>query len=90
MTKDMLAKELKKSGISYRRALYCIDTLFDSITEGLSQNENIELRGFGTFYIAKRASRKTSINGNYTVPEHGVVAFRPSEKLRRAVWNCVT
>lgn len=88
VTKAILAKELKKSGLSYRDAVQHIDVLFDSMKTQLSHDRRIEIRGFGTFYVGRRAARKTSINGQMAVPEHGKVVFRPCEKLRRAVWNC--
>jgi len=89
LTKATLAKELKKSGFTYREAIECINTLLDSISTGLSQNNRFELRGFGTFYVARQAARKISINGHTSVPAHGKVVFRPCDKLRRSVWNCI-
>jgi integration host factor subunit beta len=87
MTKAILARELKNSGISHRAAIVCIDALLESMAAALSKGERIELRGFGTFYISKQSNRKTSINGNITIPEHGRVLFRPCKKLRQAVWE---
>jgi len=88
VTKALLAKELKKNGLSYRSAIHHIDALFETMNSLLSNGERIELRGFGTFYVGRRAARRTGINGQMAVPEHGRIVFRPSEKLRRAVWNC--
>jgi integration host factor subunit beta len=87
VTKAMLAKELKKEGLPYNAAVSCINALFESMAEHLSQNKTIELRGFGTFYIGKRAACRPGINGSMAVPKHGRVLFRPGEKLRRAAWK---
>jgi nucleoid DNA-binding protein len=84
-TKATLAKKLREPGLSYRDASVYLDILLDTIVETLSNGESIQLRGFGTFYVGKRAARNTSISG--VVPEHGIVAFRPSDNLRKAVWE---
>jgi len=88
ITKAILAKELKKHNLPYRTAVLCVDLLFSSIKDYLSEGERIELRNFGTFYISKRASRKIAFN-DQLIPPHGKVVFRPCEKLRRSAWSCV-
>ena len=89
INKAVLAKEITKSDFSHnqRTAELCIDIVLNSIAKALSKGERIELRGFGTFSVKRRAARKTSINGNITVPEHGKVFFLPCESLRKAAWN---
>ena len=87
ITKASLVKELKKPGLSYHDASMSLDILIETITESLSKGESVQLRGFGTFCVKKQAARKTSINGNSTIPEHGRVIFRPCENLRKAVWH---
>jgi nucleoid DNA-binding protein len=88
-TKAFLAREIKRpSGLSYKTAVLCMDILMEAITESLARGENVELRGFGSFGVKARGARRASINGQQTViPRHGTVIFRPSEKLRRAVWH---
>jgi len=86
VNKSTLAKELKKSNLPYAIAVLCIDSLFESMRGSLSRGEHIEIRGFGTFYIAKRAPRQMNINGQKSIPAHGKVMFRPCKKLRKAVW----
>jgi nucleoid DNA-binding protein len=87
ITKAILAKELKQSGLSFDSAVECIDTLFESMTDALSQGERIELRGFGSFQVVKRAARTANLNGRITIPEHANVKFLPGRQLRKAVWN---
>lgn len=86
-TKADLAEELRKPGLSYRDASVYIDTVINAIKKSLINGNTVELRGFGTFYIAKRAERKTSLNGQISIPEHGKIYFRPCDKLRKAVWD---
>ena len=35
-----------------------VDTLFDSMVEGLAQGDRIEVRGFGSFAVKHRAARE--------------------------------
>jgi len=35
-----------------------VDTLFDSVVEGLAQGDRIEIRGFGSFAVKHRAARE--------------------------------
>jgi len=89
ITKAILAKELTKHELSnsHRIAELCIDTVLNSISRALSNGERIELRGFGTFSVKRRAARSTSINRNMTVPEHGKIFFQPCDSLRKAAWD---
>ena len=87
ITKALLAKELRKPGLSCRDAAVYIDVLTEAMIEALSKGESIQLRGFGTFSVKKQAARKTAINGNMYVPEHWRVVFRPCDSLRKAVWD---
>jgi len=87
MTKARLAKKLGKPGLSLRVASVYIDVLTEAIIEMLSRGEKIQIRGFGTFAVKKQAARKTAINGDMEIPEHGKVIFKPCESLRKAVWD---
>jgi len=87
ITKALLAKELREPGLSYRDASVYIDVIFKAIGDMLAKGESIQLRGFGSFYVVKKAAHKTGVNDGMEIPEHGRVIFRPYDKLRKAVWN---
>ena len=62
------------------------NTIQQSIEIALKQNRNIELRGFGTFFI-KKIKEKYSARNPKTgeliyVPEKNKVRFRASKKLK--------
>ena len=42
---------------SFYRFVYIVDIVFFEITEALCRNENVEIRGFGTYKIIKRKAR---------------------------------
>jgi DNA-binding protein HU-beta len=87
ITKALLAKELRKPGLSYRDASVYIDVLTEAMVEMLTNGESIQLRGFGTFLVKKHAARKTAINSNMEIPEHNRIVFRPCDSLKKSVKN---
>jgi nucleoid DNA-binding protein len=90
VTKAVLTKEIRNPSLTRRATAMCIDALLESMASALSRGEGIELRGFGSFYISKKTTRKTAINGGMTIPEHGRIVFRPCEKLSQSVWKLPT
>ena len=87
VTKEIIAKELRKPGLSRRDASVYVDVILGKIADLLKEGKDIQLRGFGTFYVKKRAARKTSLNGQTVIPEHWNIVFRPCDSLRKAVWD---
>jgi len=89
ITKALLAKELQKSGLSYRKAALYLDEVVKALAESLSNGENIQLRGLGTFSI-KTMQKKvypSLLSGTKIIPAHGRIVFRPCRELKQAVWD---
>ena len=58
------------------------------VTESLSDNENVYLRGFGSFIVKKRAqktARNISKNTTIIIPEHNIPAFKPAKTFANQV-----
>jgi len=89
INKTIKIKSIMIKGIPIRDASACVDTIFKTLAEALVKGEKVEIRGFGTFSVKDVKERKSSIasDGNNVVPAHGRIVFRPSKKLRQAVWN---
>jgi integration host factor subunit beta len=52
MTKSELTEALSlESNISKPTATSIVNTIIDSMTDALVKNENVELRGFGSFSV---------------------------------------
>ncbi len=68
-----------------------IDKLFDNLKTALTQDQIIELRGFGTFEIRTRKGREKARNPRtgeiVPVSTHGVAVFRPGKQLKELAWN---
>ncbi|MCF6334180.1 MAG: integration host factor subunit beta [Spirochaetales bacterium] len=68
-----------------------IDKLFDHLKDALSEDQVIELRGFGTFEIRTRKGREKARNPRtgeiVPVSTHGVAVFRPGKQLKKIAWD---
>src|SRR5437870_9212441 len=59
MTKADLIDEVSKlSSLTKKETETIVNTVFDNITEALAKGDKVELRGFGSFRIRHRNSRK--------------------------------
>jgi DNA-binding protein HU-beta len=85
MTKQDLVSEVSKStGIGKVAVEKTIEALMETVRVNMAKNENIYLRGFGTFVVKKRAkkvARNISKNTQVIVPEHFIPAFKPSKEF---------
>lgn len=68
-----------------------IDEIFEEIKGGLMNDQIIELRGFGTFYVKQRKGREKSRNPktgeSVSVDDHCVALFRPGKELKDELWD---
>ena len=64
------------------------EKLMDEVKNSLKNNENVYLRGFGSFIIKKRAEktgRNISKNIAVVIPAHNIPAFKPSKTFVNSV-----
>ena len=84
MTKADIVNEIsKKTGIEKVTVQKTVEAFMESVKESLVSNQNVYLRGFGSFIVKKRAEKKArniSKNTTIVIPEHYIPAFRPSKK----------
>jgi len=89
MTKaDIVNEVTKNTGIDKVTVLTAVEAFMDVIKDSLAQNENVYLRGFGSFIVKKRAqktARNISKNTTIIIPEHNIPAFKPSKTFVEAV-----
>uniref|UniRef100_UPI003FD6FCFB HU family DNA-binding protein n=1 Tax=Alistipes putredinis TaxID=28117 RepID=UPI003FD6FCFB len=65
-----------------------VEAFMDSIKGSLGQNNNVYLRGFGSFIVKKRAkkvARNISKNTTITIPAHNIPAFKPAKSFAAKV-----
>lgn len=83
MTKADIVNEIsKKTGIEKITVQKTVEAFMESVKESLVGNENVYLRGFGSFVVKKRAektARNISKNTTIIIPEHYIPSFKPSK-----------
>ena len=90
MTKAEIVNEIsKKTGIDKATVLTAVEAFMESVKESLIQKEdNVYLRGFGSFILKKRAkktARNISKNTTIIIPEHNIPAFKPAKTFTLSV-----
>ena len=74
--------------ISKKDCARVVDTFLDAIKDALKAQENIEVRGFGTFKIRQRKTRMARnprTGSPVEVSARPVPVFKPSKELRAMV-----
>jgi len=81
MTKsDIISEIAKETGIDKITVGKIVESFMGTVKESLAREENVYLRGFGSFIIKKRArkiARNISKNTAIIVPEHFIPSFKP-------------
>ena len=89
MTKADIVNEITKStGIDKQSVAATLEAFMETVKESLSNEENVYLRGFGSFIVKKRAqktARNSSKNTTIIIPEHNIPAFKPAKTFTLSV-----
>ena len=89
MTKQDIVNQIsKKTGIDKVTALAVVEAFMEQVKDSLGANENVYLRGFGSFILQKRAqktARNITQNTTMIIPEHNIPAFKPAKVFFDAV-----
>ena len=86
MTKaDLVERVAHEAEMTKKDAEQLVEIVFDSITESLNKGEKIELRGFGSFRVRERNSRKgrnPKTGTGVSVPAKKVPYFKPGKEIK--------
>ena len=89
MTKADIVSEIAKStGVEKVQVQAIVEAIMESIKPSLTQKNIVYLRGFGRFFVKKRAmkvARNISKNSTITIPEHNIPAFKPAKSFAAKV-----
>ena len=89
MTKaDIVNSISQKTGIDKPTVLNIVEAFMTSVKESLANEENVYLRGFGSFTLKKRAqktARNISKNTTIIIPEHNIPAFKPAKTFMHEI-----
>jgi len=83
MTKADIVNEIAtNTGIDKVTVLTTVEAFMETVKDSLSKNENVYLRGFGSFVIKQRAektARNISKNTTIIIPAHNIPSFKPAK-----------
>jgi DNA-binding protein HU-beta len=93
MTKaDIVNKVSKTTGVEKITVQKTVDAFMESVKSSLEKNENVYLRGFGSFIIKERAqktARDITRNTSLVIPAHFIPAFKPAKDFASLVRKAV-
>ena len=92
MTKaDIVAEIAEETGLERNEVQKAVEAFMTSIKSSLAKNENVYLRGFGSFVVKERAEktgRNISKNTTIIIP-HNIPSFKPAKTFVEEVKNKV-
>jgi nucleoid DNA-binding protein len=91
MTKADLVEQVAQAigpGITKKDCAAVVDGFLNAIKRALAKQQNIEIRGFGTFKVRKRkprVARNPRTGDTVEVPARSVPVFKPSKNFREEI-----
>lgn len=85
---ELIEKVASATDLTKKDASAAVEAVFDSITETLSNEEKVQIIGFGTFEVRERAARKgrnPQTGEEIQIPASKVPAFKAGKALKESV-----
>lgn len=85
---DLIAKVAETAELSKKQAALVVNTVFDTISESLSNGEKVQIIGFGSFDVRKRAEHKgrnPQTGAELVIPASKVPGFKAGKALKETV-----
>ena len=85
---DLIAKVAETAELSKKQATLVVNTVFDTISESLSNGEKVQIIGFGSFDVRERAERKgrnPQTGAELVIPASKVPGFKAGKALKETV-----
>ena len=85
---DIVNQIAEATGLTKTDTAAVVEGLLASVISAMEQGEHIEIRGFGTFKVVRRAPRtgRNPKTGDVVkIPSRPVPVFKPSRELRSCV-----
>lgn len=81
---DLVAAVAAKAELSKAKAAVAVEAAVDAVMDALKKGENVQLIGFGTFAVVKKAARQginPATKAKIQIPAKKVVKFKAGAKL---------
>ena len=85
---ELVAGVAEKAGLTKKDAEKAVNALFDCVQQALAGGEKVQLIGFGTFEVKKRAARKgrnPRTGPDIEIPASSSPSFKAGKALKDAV-----
>ena len=85
---ELINAVAEKAGLSKKAAEAAVNATLSAITEGLKTEEKVQLVGFGSFEVKKRAARvgrNPKTNATIEIPASVVPVFKAGKALKDSV-----
>lgn len=85
---ELIAAVAEKTGLSKKDTESVVSATFDTIVAAMAEDEKVQLVGFGSFEVKKRAERigrNPKTKENITIPASKVPTFKPGKALKDSV-----
>jgi DNA-binding protein HU-beta len=85
---ELVSVAAKDAGITQAATEIVLNSILDSIQDGLTKGQRVTLVGFGTFSVGQRQARKgrnPQTNAVLNIPAAKVEKFKPGKALKEAV-----
>ena len=87
MTKaDVIARIASQTGLTKTDVRAVVEGFLDSVKYALKKDDPLEIRGFGTFYVARRAprtARNPRTGDEVKIPARTQPVFKPSREMKK-------
>ncbi|MBQ9436065.1 MAG: integration host factor subunit beta [Bacteroidales bacterium] len=89
MTKAEIVNEIaNKTGFEKNQVQTVVEAFMTSVKGSLAKNDNVYLRGFGSFIVKERAektARNISKKTTIIIPAHKIPAFKPCKTFVNSI-----
>ena len=89
MTKAEIVNEIAHTiGVDKASVLAIVEKFMEVVKDSLANDENVYLRGFGSFVVKRRAektARNISKNTAIIIPAHNIPLFKPANSFKERI-----
>jgi len=86
--KDIVKEVAARTGFDISSVKDIVQTMFDAMAEGLSEDGNIEIRNFGIFKVKQtpeRQARNPKTSEIISVPAKKHISFKPGQLMKERI-----
>ena len=82
---DIINEVVNRTSITKTKAEMAVETVFESMKKALTQDDRLELRGFGVFNVKPRKTgigRNPKTGAEFRITPGKAVRFKPGKELQ--------